>query len=343
MLKKLIMVAVLLGAGSASLVASQRKIDAIRSDAGDELLYLPNEKLLTHFTAGLSSVVADLLWLKTIEYTVGEFHNDDRNFAWLESMCRTVTRLDPRFEGAYRYGGMLMAAIGADDKALDFLNEGCINNPFSEQIPFEIVQVYLLNRWKDPDTSMMATKYLRIVAERSDHPEFYFNWIQRIQQHEDFGTMAIDLWQEVLETSDDEFIREVAKDKLEQQKILQNVRTLDQAIKQYEKDFGKNPASFDEMTAAGFLADLPQEAGNGTYFIDANGAAQNTVIVDAETDRLLNALNSETQRYKKANGAFPLTLEEWAKWNGLDEVPAHPYSDGEWLYDPATGKVTSSR
>ena len=54
------------------------KMSLLRFD--EELLYLPNENLLNHFTAGLSSVVADLLWLRTIHYTVKEFHDVDRKF-----------------------------------------------------------------------------------------------------------------------------------------------------------------------------------------------------------------------------------------------------------------------
>ena len=98
------------GIGLVSVAAVQRQIEKEHEDRFDEeLLYLPNEKLLNHFTAGLSSVIADLLWIKTIKYTVQEFHNVERKYTWLEHMCQTVTRLDPHFSGAYEYSGMLLA------------------------------------------------------------------------------------------------------------------------------------------------------------------------------------------------------------------------------------------
>ena len=95
---------------------AQLEIDDMRDDELDEeLLYLPSEKLLNHFTVGMSSIIADLLWLRTIQYASKEFKSVDRKFTWLEQMCQMVTQLDPQFTGAYTYGGMLMAAAAIGD------------------------------------------------------------------------------------------------------------------------------------------------------------------------------------------------------------------------------------
>ena len=103
--------------GLACCVMAQKHLDASRQTGFDEeLLYLPNEKLLNHFTGGLDSVVADLLWLQCIQYTAEEFKGDHK-YVWLNHMTDTITRLDPYFVDVYRYGGVFLAALKADNDA----------------------------------------------------------------------------------------------------------------------------------------------------------------------------------------------------------------------------------
>jgi hypothetical protein len=61
--KKLAAIAAVVAVSFTCTIAAQKRIDGMRRDrpAGDELLYLPNERLLNSFTCGLSSVVADVL------------------------------------------------------------------------------------------------------------------------------------------------------------------------------------------------------------------------------------------------------------------------------------------
>ncbi|HQK77296.1 MAG TPA: hypothetical protein PKZ25_13970, partial [Candidatus Hydrogenedentes bacterium] len=97
--------------GLACCVMAQKHLDASRQTGFDEeLLYLPNEKLLNHFTGGLDSVVADLLWLQCIQYTAEEFKGDHK-YVWLNHMTDPITRLDPYFVDVYRYGGVFLAAL----------------------------------------------------------------------------------------------------------------------------------------------------------------------------------------------------------------------------------------
>ncbi len=79
MVYKLIIGIILTSAAIYSSRAIQHQLDTLQEETlEEELLYLPNDKLLSHFTAGLDSVVADVLWLRTIQYAVMEFHNVER-------------------------------------------------------------------------------------------------------------------------------------------------------------------------------------------------------------------------------------------------------------------------
>ena len=61
-------------------------------------------RILNHFTGGMNNVVADLLWLRCIQY-IGKENKGERNFIWLNQLLDTVVQLDPYFGDAYRYGG----------------------------------------------------------------------------------------------------------------------------------------------------------------------------------------------------------------------------------------------
>jgi hypothetical protein len=85
-------------------VFAQMRADAFKPQRKDEIVYLPNQKLLMHFTAGMNSIVADLLWLRCVQYTGVEI-KESHNFAWLKQMLNTIVKMDPHFADVYRYGG----------------------------------------------------------------------------------------------------------------------------------------------------------------------------------------------------------------------------------------------
>lgn len=318
---------------------SQPKIDALKDERlEEELLYLPNEKLLTHFTAGLSSVIADVLWVRTIQYTAKEFRNIDRKFTWLEHMCNTVTRLDPYFKDAYVYGGMFLAAIGADDKALRFLKRGIIDNPDSWEIPFECAKVFLLNRYKDPGSPALASYYLRMVAERSEHSDFYFNWIAGIQRQHDLGDEALRIWEDVIEQNKSPFLVELAKSKLLEFKIRKRVEEFQAAADRFASARGRAARSLAELADEGYVASVPTEPEQGEYFLDEAGAVQNSILVERVRQMRLRYISEGVARFRQERGRFPSSLEEWAEFAGT-EVPLHPVAGRTWSYNPRTGAV----
>lgn len=333
----IVLITALVAIGSASFI--QDYLDSMREKKLDEeLLYLPNEKLLNHFTGGMSSVVADLLWLRTIQYTVMEFHNVDRKFTWLEQMCTTVTKLDPNFEGAYVHGGMLLAAIGADDKAMTLLKTGMANNPDSWEIPFEIAKIYLLNRRENPESPAMLAHYLSIVAQRSEDGSFYYDWIENLQDLHDLDEHAMVIWRDVRDRAKDDLTREIAETNILDLSLRMNVRTLQEMVDAYREQTGKPPEKLDDAVDPGLLATLHVNVKAGRFFLDAEGKAQNTVVLDNQTEKLRTGLNYAVRSFQKLNERYPGSLDELGTWaNSI--LPRHPYLDREWEYDPETGEL----
>lgn len=325
--------------GVSTCVISQNRIDAARElRADEELYYLPNEKLMTHFTGGMSSVLADILWLQTIQYTSEEFHNPERKFLWLEHLCRTVTRLDPHYEGVYAVGGMFMASIGSDERAMEFLKEGMINCPDSESIPFEMAKVWLLNRYEEPNASEIATHYLRMVAERSDDPEYYLRWIRGIHEQGDLSASARMMWQDIAENSGDEMIVEIARTNLKKMTITESIDSLTDAMDRFEALYDTSAKSFSELVSVGVLDALPQSMDSDRLFIDLDGQVKSTWLLSREEQRITQLLQAGIESYFEEEGRYPGSLAAWAEWSEVD-VPDHPYASQQWSYNPLTGTI----
>lgn len=318
---------------------SQSQIDMLYEEAlEDELLYIPNKTLLSHFTAGMSNVVADLLWIETIQYTVKEFHNPERKFAWLEHMCHAAADLDPHFEGVYVHGGMFLSSIGADEEALNLLKTGFERNPDSWRIPYEIVKVYLLNRRDDPESPAVTVHYLRMLAERHEYPKMYLDWARRIQEQNDLKGEARAIWEDVLAKSEDKFIRELAEHNLRMLITRDNVDTLNELAEEYAIQRGRKAAHLGELVESGLLVSLPPEDDDGAYFIDRTGVVQHTILAQERMDRLLVGLNSIGVDIAREKGRNAASLEEWVQWVGKD-LPEHPVPGETWRYDPETGRL----
>lgn len=317
----------------------QDRIDDLRDESFDEeLLYLPNEKLLDHFTAGLTNVLSDLLWLRTIQYTVKEFHHVDSKYTWLEHLCRIVTRLDPHFVGAYEYSGTLLAAIGNDEAALRILKDGIPKNPTSWELPFEVVKIYVLNRRNEPDSPGLAVHFLNMTAERSDDPKTFVKWAADIQKYHDLDEIGEQIWSNALRSTRDSFVQELASLKITEIKIRKSCDVLTELAVIYKEKLGQFPTSVAQLVDAGLLESAPTHPVKNTYRIYPRGIVSNTYILDADTQRRRSFLNTAMATYKQARGHFPASLEAWAAETGRN-VPAHPYEEKQWNYDPETGEV----
>ena len=319
---------------------AQHRIDEMRRAAvGDELLYIPSKAILKHFTAGMSNIAADLLWIETIQYTVGEFHNPERKFQWLDHMLGATTELDPYFEGVYANGGMFLSAIGRDERALDYLKTGFVRNPRSWKLPHEIGKVYTLNRREEPEAIAVAPYYLRMVAERHQYPQLYLNWARQIQEREDLAGQSRAIWEDVIRTADDPFVREVAQRNLDILIAGDTEKALQAMCERYRLEFGVNASGLEDFVRLGWLDRLPDEETYGKFLMDADGNVLILRVRSDQLERMLMPLNSKLRTKSEERGRKPASLEEIEEWFGEPLLP-YPIPGDDWKYDPETGTVS---
>lgn len=112
-------------------------MDAIRAQRTpiEDLMYLPEAASLKAAAFGYEPLVADVLWLTTIQ-VVGRGGVAD-NAPWIYRAIDTVTTLDPKFAFAYQFGGLLLSSPGPPLQLGDaLLQKGERENPDVWQMPF---------------------------------------------------------------------------------------------------------------------------------------------------------------------------------------------------------------
>lgn len=317
-------------------IAAQRHADLAKPPAAkSQLLYLPNEKLLNHFTAGMSSVIADLLWLDCVQYVASEVKSD-RDFRWLNQMLDTVTRLDPYFVDAYRYGGMFLAALKADDNAgLELIERGMIRNPRAWELPYEAAMMYLLNRGQQPEAKRAAALYLSMSAATGNAPQHITDLAVALQSQYDLADIERQMWRDLL-ASNDSLLRDVAARKLVELDLRAVLLDLNKRTELYKDRTGQMPRNLEDLVEAGFIIRVPEDPLGGRFFVDKDGVVQNSSLLDDLERQRRESIERAIARFEQKYQEHPQSLNDLLYFGLLKQIPSHPY-DRDWRYDPASG------
>ncbi len=339
MARRLLIGVLVVAIGFACCVTAQRQMDASRKTGFDEeLLYLPNEKLLNYFTGGLSSVVADLLWLQCIQYTAEEFKGEHK-YVWLNHMTDIITRLDPYFVDVYRYGGIFLAALKADsDASINLMKRGMLHNPDAWVLPYEMAMVYLLNRRESPGSPAQAAQCLQWAVATETAPQYVLDLAANIARQHDLDEFERALWEDMLRNSSEKMLRELAQRKLHELAIADACHQLGKAVQLYEERHHRLPDSLNDLISGGIIERLPDDPLGGRYVL-AGSEVLNTTLQEEKLERRMNRLRSGVNRYQARTGAWPSSLETAVEEGDLAFIPPHPYPGRTWSYNPATGEV----
>jgi len=322
-----------------SMLGAQHLADRYRPASGDALLYLPNEHLLTHFTAGLSPVIADMLWLHCIQYVAIE-NRTARNFTWLEHMVYTTVRLDPLFGDAYRYGSIFLSALRADaESARNLLRMGMVNRPDSWELPYELATLYLLNLRHTPDSLKTASYYLALSATRPEAPQEVADLAANIQKRHNLDDLEEAMWRDMTQRGS-QTLREMAERKLAELQIRRALPILNERAAMFRDRTGRLPENVEELIQAGLLAGTPPQPLPGQYFIADDGQFYNTALLESECHQILERLKQRIDRFREKEGRLPESLDEMVGKKYLSGVPDCPWPGRSWSYDPASGSLT---
>ena len=229
-----------------------------------ELLYLPSGKYLKVVVLGFDDLVADLLWIRGIQYFGGHFMGD-KNYAMLSRIFEVITTLEPDFVDVYRFAAMALGEEAHQYKQTEaFLWKGVEKNPKSWEIPFDL-GFFLLYTVKDYD---QAVKAYAVATTRPGCPDYVQRIIPFIYSETGRTEIALTRWQEILDHAKDSMTREIADRNIKLIYLKAELKVMREALLAYKKKQGKFPPSLYNLVAEGFLKAIPKEPYGSTFFYD---------------------------------------------------------------------------
>ena len=269
--RRLPLVAAALGLLAAAGLASAGAAAARRADERiSPLLYLPSGRYLKAAALGFDPILADALYLWSIQY-YSNYRVQDR-YRYLEHIYRDViTELDPHYIDPYLIGSMIMTAEAHEpEMALRLLDKGIAQNPGDWILPFEAG--YLC--YSGIKDYARAARYFEMALRSPDvHPAVRRFHAEMYNRAGDART-SLREWGSIWQSTDDPYVRTVAWNHVHDLRVEVDLTTLREAIARFIAARGRRPARLEDLVAAGIVDALPDDPEGGAYAYDpARGEA----------------------------------------------------------------------
>lgn len=188
----------------------------------EESLYIPSATFLRYASLGHQTMVADLMWIRTVQYFGEELErrrelNQPRDskerFKFLYPLLDLTVSLDPQFVRAYRFGGILLTVVKRYDEAIALYAKGYAANPDRWEMPHDLGRLYYLDL-KDHEKALY---WWKIANDLPGRPGYIPRFVPRLYAQTGQKEIAIELWLEMLEATDSKTVRAIIL--LELQKV----------------------------------------------------------------------------------------------------------------------------
>jgi tetratricopeptide (TPR) repeat protein len=253
MMKPIVPVFILL-VGLSLLYPLQRWMDTSipREVVSEESLYFASGEKIKRMSLGLESIVADIYWIRTVQYFGGKFveskqpisGNSTKNIKMelLAPLLDIVVKLDPQNMGAYRFGAIFLPERDMP-AALNLLERGIKENPKVWRLYQDMGYIY----WQAGDYSQAADWY-----ERGGQIEEAAWWMRDMA-----GFMRIkggsrevawEIYSKYAE-SEDPKIRGQAISRLKQLRALADLDIINALLAEYRQQTGSCPENLKPFAA----------------------------------------------------------------------------------------------
>jgi hypothetical protein len=171
-----------------------------------ELAYYPSGDWLRAMSFGESVLLADLTWLRAVQY-YGEHRQSDNKFELLHHAFDVVTNFDPGHSNSYVFGGTSLAQEGGQfDKGEALLRKGRRANPESWVYPFELGFIHFVEK-RD---YLYAGLWFQEAARKPDCPDYVKRFAAFAMERAGSLETALNLWRVVAEQTNNPLLRKKA-------------------------------------------------------------------------------------------------------------------------------------
>lgn len=269
--------------------ALQAGIDARARTAVQEQeeLLLSSSSAVQKISLGYNSLLADIYWTRAVQYYGSRVGTDHPNFDLLWPLLDITTTLDPQLVIAYRFGGVFLsepgnAGAGRTDLAIKLVKRGIAANPNQWRLGADLGFLYY---WRLKDYQDSAGAYLE-ASKVADAPLWLKIMAARVAQKGGSLETSRMIWSQLYESTQDPTVRKKASETLRGLKAQEDETQLDELAGEYQKRFGRFPASMIELRDAGLVRGIPIDPDGYPYIFGASGRSklnpQSSVVIPPE-------------------------------------------------------------
>ena len=197
------------GAAAAGLL---RAVEGARPGlaAEAEVPWLPPAAVVRPLFLGYNALAADLFWIRTVQY-FGEHIQTDRRHPHLYRLVDLTTSLDPHFVDAYQLGGLFLSLGRAYPEAIAIYRKGIEHNPDRWELPYDLGRMYFLDLGDIPAALEWFERANRLPGRGHYVPRL----VARLRARTGLIEAALEMWERMLETTDNGWVRETARKEIE--------------------------------------------------------------------------------------------------------------------------------
>lgn len=276
----------LLGACVVGWTVPQTSIDYRRNRwlESDSLLFLPTGEYLDAVSLGYQTLIADALYLWSIQYYGHHRTAEGRRYLW--RIFDVITDLDPRYQDAYLTGALVMASDMADPElAIELLQKGAEQNP-DDWIYWVEAAHYA---WIDMEDYPLAASYFDRALEKPGVPDFIRRARAGMSEYAGQSEQALALWVDIYrdaEANDDERIMAIAWQHVYDLDVEVDLVRLQAAVESFRQARGRLPQALEELVGAGLIDRVPRTANDDAYLYEpATGAVTDPLANTSRADR----------------------------------------------------------
>lgn len=231
---------------------------------GASVIYLPSGKYLKFAAFGYSSLLADLIYIWSVQY-YSDYSVSDR-FKYLDHIFSVIAELDHRYLDPYQIGALIALYEAEDfDLALKILDRGLAKNPEEWIFPFQAGHLAQMVK-KDYE---LARKYYEKTMQIEGAPpiakRLYANASFKLSDYK----MAWRTWLQVYETAKEQRIKKIAFNHLYRVKAAIDIQAIQEGIEKFRERHGRNPEDLSRLVKMGLLESLSKDFDGKDYLYDS--------------------------------------------------------------------------
>jgi tetratricopeptide (TPR) repeat protein len=268
-----------LGLGLALLVALGAGIVALQMDRerrftaaepAAQSLYLRSPAMVMRAALSFDAIASDIYWVRAIQYygRARLRRSAEARYDLLHPLLDLTTSLDPQFAIAYKFGAFFLSerppgGAGRPDLAIRLLEKAIAANPNRWEYPHDAGFVY----YRQGDYRQAAAWFQK-AAQVAGAP----NWLEplaavTLATGGDVRSSRL-LWQQILSSADEAWLRSVAEQRLRQLDAVDQVLVLRSLTAEYERRHGDPPPTWEDLIRDGALRGVPNDPAGYPYVLN---------------------------------------------------------------------------